>query len=82
MKYADKLGADYTVVIGDNEVESGISKLKNMKTGDETEIALATFVSGFYNTTLSSQLEDLKINGEEFDFSSLFGLGDGENGNN
>lgn len=74
MKYADKLQAQYTIVIGDNEVDEGVAKLKNMKNGEETEIALATFVSGYYNITLSEQLDDLEINGEEFDFGSLFGL--------
>lgn len=75
MKYADKLNAKYTIVIGDSEVEDGVAKLKDMQTGEETEIALATFVSGYYSITLASQLDDLKINGEEFDFNSLFGLG-------
>lgn len=74
MKYADKLGAKFNIVIGDNEVDTGIAKLKNMATGEETEIALETFVSGFYNISLSEQLADLEINGEEFDFGSLFGL--------
>ncbi|MBR2133624.1 MAG: histidine--tRNA ligase [Eubacterium sp.] len=74
MKYADKLGARFNVVIGDNEVESGIATLKNMQSGEQTEIALDTFVSGFYNISLSEQLSDLEINGEEFDFGSLFGL--------
>ncbi len=78
MKYADKLGATYNVVLGDNEVDEGITKLKNMNTGEETEIALDTFVSGFYNIALSEQLADLEINGEEFDFGSLFGLNDSE----
>lgn len=75
MKYADKLNAKYTIVIGDSEVEEGVAKLKDMQTGEETEIALTTFVSGYYSITLASQLDDLKINGEEFDFNSLFGLG-------
>lgn len=75
MKYADKLGAKFNIVIGDNEVETGIAKLKNMASGEETEIALDTFVSGFYNISLSEQLADLEINGEEFDFGSLFGVG-------
>lgn len=75
MKYADKLGAKFNVVIGDNEVEAKTAKLKNMQTGEETEINLDTFVSGFYSTSLNEQLADLEINGEEFDFNSLFGLG-------
>ena len=75
MKYADKLGAKFNVVIGDNEVEAKTAKLKNMQTGEETEINLETFVSGFYSISLNEQLADLEINGEEFDFNSLFGLG-------
>lgn len=75
MKYADKLGAKFNVVIGDNEVEAKTTKLKNMQTGEETEINLDTFVSGFYSISLNEQLADLEINGEEFDFNSLFGLG-------
>ena len=78
MKYADKLGAKFNVVIGDNEVENKIAKLKNMQTGEETEINLDTFVSGFYNISLNNQLADLEINGEEFDFGSLFGLKNSE----
>lgn len=78
MKYADKLGAKFNVVIGDNEVENKIAKLKNMQTGEETEINLDTFVSGFYNISLNDQLADLEINGEEFDFGSLFGLNNSE----
>ena len=75
MKYADKRGAKFNVVIGDNEVEAKTAKLKNMQTGEETEINLDTFVSGFYSISLNEQLADLEINGEEFDFNSLFGLG-------
>lgn len=78
MKYADKLGAKFNLVIGDNEVESGCAKLKNMATGEETEIQLETFVNGFYNISLAEQLADLEINGEEFDFSTLFGNGNEE----
>lgn len=74
MKYANKLGAKYTIVLGDDEVQSGIAKLKNMESGEETEIALQTFVSGFYSISLEKELDELTINGEEFDFKSLFGV--------
>lgn len=40
MKYADKLGASNTLVLGDNEIGTGIVKIKNMSSGEETEIAL------------------------------------------
>ena len=38
MKYADKLQIPYVIVIGDDEVKSGIVKVKNMQTGEEKEM--------------------------------------------
>lgn len=40
MKYADKLGARYSCIIGDNELEQGIVRVKQMETGDTKEVAL------------------------------------------
>ena len=40
MKYADKIGAKYSVVLGDNELEQGVAKVKNMESGEQTELAL------------------------------------------
>lgn len=40
MKYADKLGASYTVILGDDEISKGSAVLKQMKTGETKEIAL------------------------------------------
>ncbi|MDR2938769.1 MAG: histidine--tRNA ligase [Clostridiales bacterium] len=38
MKYADKLGAKYSVIIGDDEIVSGKVKIKNMSTSETGEI--------------------------------------------
>lgn len=38
MKYANKLGAAYTAVIGSDEVESGEIMLKNMSTSEQTKV--------------------------------------------
>lgn len=35
MKYADKLGCEYVLIIGDDEIEKGVCRLKNMKTSSE-----------------------------------------------
>ena len=78
MKYANKLGARYTVVLGDNEVDTDRVQLKAMDTGEETEVALSTFVNGFYSVSMQAQLADLEINGEAFDFTSLFQTGETE----
>ena len=39
-KYADKIGAKKVIVIGSNELEKGVAKLKNMADGSETEVSL------------------------------------------
>ena len=43
MKYANKLSARYTLIIGDSEVESGIAKLRDMQTGEEKEVDINSF---------------------------------------
>jgi histidyl-tRNA synthetase len=40
-KYADKLGARYMAVLGDEELDKGIVKLRDMNTKEEWEVALA-----------------------------------------
>lgn len=42
MKYADKINANYLLVIGEDELSTNKAKLKDMKTGKETEIELNT----------------------------------------
>ena len=44
MKYADKIGAKFTLVLGDNEVESGKATLKNMSNSEAREINLLEIV--------------------------------------
>ena len=57
MKYANKIGAVYTLVLGDNELQEGKAKLKEMESGKETEILLndkftANFENEFFNKVL------------------------------
>ncbi len=40
MKYADKIGAKYSLVLGDNELEQNCALVKNMETGEQTSLAL------------------------------------------
>lgn len=47
MKYSNKIGAEFTAVIGDNEIENGIVKLKSMEDGGESEVSFDAFVDGF-----------------------------------
>lgn len=48
MKYADKIGAKFSMVLGDNEIEQGKAVIKNMSSGEQTEIVLdETFAEKF-----------------------------------
>ena len=40
MKYADKIGAKYVVVLGDDELQTGRATLKNMQTGAQKTVSL------------------------------------------
>ncbi len=40
MKYANKIGAKYAVILGESELESGQVELKEMETGEKEQIAL------------------------------------------
>ncbi len=44
MKYADKLGAHYALILGDNEIENNKAQLKDMKTGESKDIRLDTLI--------------------------------------
>ena len=40
MKYADKINASFTLVLGENELVSNKAKVKNMNTGEQLELDL------------------------------------------
>ncbi len=43
MKYANKIGAEYTLIIGDSEIDTGKAQLKNMSDSSQTEVELDSF---------------------------------------
>lgn len=47
MKYANKIGAKHTVMIGSNELEENKVRLKNMENGEQTEVSLDALSSYF-----------------------------------
>ena len=40
MKYANKIGAANTIVLGDDEINNGVARIKNMESGEQTEVKL------------------------------------------
>jgi histidyl-tRNA synthetase len=49
MKYADKLGFSYIIVLGDDEIESGKGVLKNMRSGEQKDVSLDSIVDRMKN---------------------------------
>ncbi|HQD51145.1 MAG TPA: His/Gly/Thr/Pro-type tRNA ligase C-terminal domain-containing protein, partial [Defluviitaleaceae bacterium] len=43
--YADKIGAKYSMIIGDDEINNGKAILKNMETKEEREVHLDELVT-------------------------------------
>jgi histidyl-tRNA synthetase len=43
MKYANKIGAEYTLIIGDSEIDAGRAQLKNMSDSSQVEVELDSF---------------------------------------
>ena len=59
MKYANKIGAKYSLVLGDNELATGKGMLKDMETGAQTEVELEKLADRLYDATLAGQLDKL-----------------------
>lgn len=58
MKYANKIGAAYTIVIGDDEIAAGKAELKNMESGEKKPISLGEdFVEDYI--TAVTEAEDM-----------------------
>ena len=67
MKYANKTGAKFVMVLGDNEIESGVAKLKNMATGEQTDIKLDnTIAENFSNALMADMFKDIDADIEKF----------------
>lgn len=76
MKYADKINARYTTVLGDDDIVSGVAKVKNMESGETTEIQLDDFADLFMDLSLqsaASELQDLVSDDKSVDISKFLG---------
>jgi histidyl-tRNA synthetase len=47
MKRADKVGANFAVILGSDELAKGVAQVKNLATGEQREVALAQLTSHF-----------------------------------
>ena len=69
MKYANKIGAAYTVVLGDSEIEAGVAKVKNMADGSETEMNIDDIAEEIMRLSINDSLRGFEVEG--LDISSL-----------
>lgn len=60
MKYANKIGAKYTMVLGDTEVDGNFANLKNMASGEETNIHLDNLAEEFFGVINDEALKALE----------------------
>ena len=59
MKYANKIGAMFTMVLGDTEIEQNTAKIKNMDSGEEKEISLDDVSDVLFDEINAKALEEL-----------------------
>ena len=60
LKYADKAGALYSLVLGDNELDSGKVTIKNMKTGELFECGIGDIPDKITDLSLKAALGSLE----------------------
>ena len=59
MKYADKIGAQYTAVLGDNELDAGEVTLKNMRDGTTAQVKIENFEDEFMSALIKHETDAL-----------------------
>ena len=68
MKYADKIGAKFSTVIGDDDLANDRCILKNMTTGEQPEVTLSDgIVSALYDYQIDSMIDGVVGNTEELE---------------
>ena len=66
MKYADKVGANFSTVLGDDELQNGRCVLKNMQTGEQIEVSFPDgIVTAMYDSHIDSVLGGMEDSVED-----------------
>ena len=72
MKYANKIGAKFTLVLGDNELQSKSAQLKNMQTGESAPIALPDgLITAIYDESIKNAFNDLSESVSDDDIKDI-----------
>ena len=76
MKYANKLGARLSMVLGENELASGRASVKDMATGEQKEIAFTEELSNLlYDAMLAREADELAEQLGPDAFQRILGMG-------
>ncbi len=74
MKYANKIGARFTLVLGDNELNEGKADLKNMEDGSAVPVDLGEgLIDAVYKAQLERELGSIAGASDALDVSGLLG---------
>lgn len=65
MKYADKIGARMSMVLGEDELKNGSARVKNMETGETVEVAFDKLADTLYDLGVNDILQAIESEQEE-----------------
>lgn len=65
LKYANKIKAMFTLVLGADEIESRTAKVKDMDSGEVSQISLDTFSEDFMHISINSALAQIEAGGAD-----------------
>ena len=65
MKYADKIGARMSMVLGEDELKNGSARVKNMETGETVEVAFDKLADTLYDLGVDDILQAIESEQEE-----------------
>lgn len=75
MKYANKIGAQMSIILGDSELESGKAKIKDMESGEEKEIDFESdLMNILYDAMLAKEADKIAEQLGDNAFADLMGM--------
>lgn len=79
MKYANKKNANFTMILGPDEIASHKATVKNMDNGETSEISLDTFTEDFMHVMINAELAGITDGGDGISLNELTLLTGGKN---
>jgi histidyl-tRNA synthetase len=81
MKYANKIGARMSMILGEDELSTGRARIKDMESGEQKEVAFESELANLlYDAMLSREADAIADQIGEDAFSKIMGLASGQEG--